>query len=282
MTFTAEVARREPYELSANVSMLFTEVPYPDRFAAASDAGFRAVESWWPFADATPAEAEIDGLVAAIQTAGVRLTGLNFFAGDMPAGARGIVSDPARVDEFRANVAVMVGIAERTGCRHFNALYGAGLDGVSATRHEETAVENLAFAADALAALGGTVLIEPLSGVEAFPIRTADDVDRIIEAVRARTRNGRIGLLYDTFHLSRNGADLVAVAQAFGPTIGHVQLADDPGRGEPGSGGIDFERILAALGRAGYAGLVACEYTPTVATPESLGWIDELAQQVAR
>jgi hydroxypyruvate isomerase len=264
------------YELSANVSLLFSEYPFLDRFAAAADAGFRAVEAWWPFADAVPSEARIEELLAAVEASGVRLTGLNLFAGDMAAGMRGVASHPAREAEFRDNVAVIVDIAQRTGCRHFNALYGAELPDVSPVVHAQTALDNLTFAADALAPLGGTILIEPLSGVNGYPIRTADQAVGVVDAVAARTTGGRVGLLYDTFHLSNNGDDLVAVAQTHAAKIGHVQIADAPGRGQPGTGTIDFPGVLDALDAAGYDGFIACEYAPTVPTVASLDWIAAL------
>lgn len=264
------------YELSANVSLLFTEHPFLDRFAAAADAGFRAVEAWWPFADAVPSEAQLEEFLGVVEASGVRLTGLNLFAGDMAAGMRGVASHPGREAEFRGNVEVVVDIAQRTGCRHFNALYGAELPDVSPAVHAQTALDNLTFATDALASLSGMILIEPLSGVDRYPIQTGDQAVVVVDAVAARTDGGRIGLLYDTFHLSNNGDDLVAVARAHAAKIGHVQIADAPGRGQPGTGTTDFHSVLGALDAAGYDGLIACEYAPTVPTVPSLAWIDAL------
>ena len=118
-----------PYEV--NCSILFTELPLLHRPDAAKQAGFDGVEFWWPFAEAVPADSDIDAFVAAVQNAGVQLVGLNFFAGDMPGGDRGLVSWPDRAEEFRDNVDVTVGIGERLGCRSFNALYGNRVDGAS-------------------------------------------------------------------------------------------------------------------------------------------------------
>jgi hydroxypyruvate isomerase len=131
-----------PYEV--NCSILFTELPLLERPAAAKAAGFDAVEFWWPFARAVPGEAEVDAFVSAVANAGVRLAGLNFLAGDMPAGDRGLVSWPARAREFRDNVPVVVEIGERLGCSAFNALYGNRVDGVSAKEQDDLAAEQLA------------------------------------------------------------------------------------------------------------------------------------------
>lgn len=267
-----------PYELSANLSLMFTEHPLLERFAAAEAAGFSAAELWWPFAEAQPTDDAIDELVAAATTTGVRLTGLNFFAGDMPACMRGVVSVPERQSEFRDNVAVVVDIATRTGCRHFNALYGSRQPTSTPELQDENAIANLVFATESLAELGGTVLVEPLSGVAEYPIRTAAQAIAVIDAVRAQVHGGAIALLYDTFHLTNNGDDPVAVAAEYGPAIGHVQIADTPGRGQPDTGSIDFAAVFTALKNTGYSGLVACEYSPTVPTAESLEWIGRYSQ----
>ena len=147
-----------------NCSILFTELPLLERPAAVKAAGFDAVEFWWPFAEAVPADREVDAFVSAVEDAGVQLVGLNFFAGDMPGGDRGLVSWPARSGEFRDNVDVTVGIGERLGCGAFNALYGNRVEGVSAAEQDDLGAENLAIAARAAARIGGTVLVEPVSG----------------------------------------------------------------------------------------------------------------------
>ncbi len=132
-----------------NLSILFTELPLLQRPAAARRAGFDAVEFWWPWPVAVPSDAEVDAFVAAVRDAGVQLVGLNFFAGDMPGGDRGLVSWPARSAEFRDNVDVTVGIGERLGCRAFNALYGNRVDGVDPAAQDEHGAAQLALAARA-------------------------------------------------------------------------------------------------------------------------------------
>ena len=139
----------ESLRYAVNLSMLFTELPLLQRPAAAKAAGFDAVEFWWPFATAVPADAEVDAFITAVTDAGVQLIGLNFFAGDMPGGDRGLVSWPARSGEFRDNIDVTVGIGERLGCRAFNALYGNRTDDSTPQAQDDVAAENLVLAGQA-------------------------------------------------------------------------------------------------------------------------------------
>jgi len=150
---------RPSLRYDVNCSILFTELPLLARPAAVKQAGFDAVEFWWPFAQAVPGDAEVDAFVGSIEDAGVQLVGLNFFAGDMPAGERGLVSWPARSSEFRDNIDVTVGIGERLGCRAFNALYGNRVPGAPAQEQDEVGAENLGLAARSAARIGGTVLV---------------------------------------------------------------------------------------------------------------------------
>ncbi|MFC6159336.1 hydroxypyruvate isomerase family protein [Kribbella jiaozuonensis] len=258
------------HELSANVSMLFTELPYPERFAAAAQAGFRVVESWWPFAVPDPSAAEIDDFVRTVRGAGVTLGALNFYGGDIAGGERGVASHPDRQEELAANVSAMVGIAERTGCRLFNLLYGQLDDRWLPDEQAKTALDAIRSAAAGVGALGGTVLIEPLTeGLNGrYPLLTADDVLAVIRGVDA----DNLSLLFDTFHLGSNGVDLLATAASV--PVAHVQLADSPGRGEPGSGSLPIAATLDALKAAGYQGVAACEYKPTTDTLTSLAWLD--------
>jgi hydroxypyruvate isomerase len=253
-----------------NCSILFPEVPLLERPAALQAAGFDAVVLWWPFAEAVPSDKDVDAFVGAIQEAGVQLVGLNFFAGDMPGGDRGLVSWPARSAEFRDNIDVTLGIGERLGCRAFNALYGNRVDGVSAAEQDELGAENLALAARAAARIGGTVLVEPVSGAERYPLLTAAAALAVID----RAGEPNVGLLADLYHLAVNGDDVDAVIAQHAARIAHVQIADAPGRNEPGTGTLPLERQLAALEAAGYAGWVGLEYKPsTTSSAASFEWI---------
>jgi hydroxypyruvate isomerase len=258
-----------PY--TVNCSMLFTERPLLERPAAAKAAGFDAVEFWWPFSTAVPTDLEADHFVRAVQDAGVQLTGLNFFAGDLPGGDRGLVSWPQRQQEFRDNIAAVVEIGARLGTHAFNALYGNRLDEVTPQQQDDVAVENLARAAAAADAIGAIVLIEAVSGAPRYPLLTAADAVGVID----RLGLPNIKLLADLYHLAVNGDDALAAITAYGHLIGHVQIADVPGRGEPGTGELDLDGLLGALAAAGYTGRVGLEYKPTTpTTEESFGWLN--------
>jgi hydroxypyruvate isomerase len=203
----------------------------------------------------------------------VRLVGLNFAAGDMPGGDRGLVSWPARTTEFRDNVEVAVGIGERLGCRAFNALYGNRDPDLDPAGQDELGAAQLAFAARAAARIGGTVLVEPLSGAPRYPLRTAADVLAVLDRVRDEHGAADLGLLADLYHLAVNGDDVDAVIASCTDRIAHVQVADAPGRHEPGTGTLPLDRQLGDLAAAGYTGWVALEYQPSTTTADSLAWL---------
>ena len=258
-----------PLRYEVNCSILFTELPLLERPAAARAAGFDGVEFWWPFAEAVPADADVEAFVRSIEDAGVQLAGLNFFAGDMPGGDRGLVSWPERSQEFRDNVDVTTGIGERLGCRAFNALYGNRTDDSTPEEQDALATENLRLAARAAARIGGTVLVEPVSGAPRYPLLTAADALAAID--RAGEEN--IALLLDVYHLAVNGDDVDAAIDRAAGRIGHVQIADAPGRNEPGTGKLDIDRYLQRIAATGYDGWVGLEYKPTGASADAFDWL---------
>ncbi|WP_431926167.1 TIM barrel protein [Nonomuraea jabiensis] len=258
--------------LAANVSILFTELPYRERFAAAAAAGFGEVESWWPFGTPDPDPAEVDGLLAAIRHAGVRLVALNFWAGDMPAGERGVATHSERSGELRRNIPALRAIADQTGCARFNLLVGRLAPETGRETQIEHAARTVATAARAMAGTG-TVLLEPLSGLPegAFPLVT--DLD--VAGFRERVGEENVALLFDVYHLGANGVDVVAAAERSSGTVGHVQLADAPGRGAPGTGTLPIAGAVDILIGHGYAGPIGCEYVPGGPTADTLGWVDQ-------
>jgi hydroxypyruvate isomerase len=256
-----------------NLSILFTELPLLERPAAARSAGFDAVELWSPFPVAVPGDREVDAFVRAVQDAGVALVGLNFFAGDMPGGDRGLVSWPARGAEFRDNVDVTVGIGERLGCRAFNALYGNRVDDATPRQQDDLAVEHLTLAAAAAGRIGGVVLVEPVSGAPRYPLKTGADAVGVIDRVQRETGAANLRFLCDLYHLAVNGDDLDKVVERHADRVGHVQIADAPGRHEPGTGSLDLDGPLGALAAAGYDGYVGLEYSPSGASADSFGWL---------
>ncbi|MFI1159498.1 TIM barrel protein [Streptomyces sioyaensis] len=251
---------------NVNLSILFTELPLLERPAAARAAGFTAVELWWPWVDApVPEPAETAALRAALDDAGTRLVGLNFYAGQLPGPDRGALSLPgAESERFRANVPVAVEFAHSLGCTSFNALYGNRVEGVSEAEQDELALANLAFAARAVAEVEGTLLIEALNAPESprCPIVSAPRAIEVVDAVNAATGLDNARFLMDLYHLSMNGEDLHEVIDRYTAKTAHVQIADNPGRGAPGTGDLDFADLLDRLAKAGYDGWTGLEYKP--------------------
>jgi hydroxypyruvate isomerase len=247
--------------VDANISILFTELPMLERPAAAREAGFTAIEAWWPFGSVVPGDAETDGFERAVRDAGVRLVSLNGFAGDMAAGERGIASWPGRRPEFLDNLAAVMGLGDRLGCRRFNILYGNRVDGADAAAQDELAGQNLADAARAAQQIGASIVVEPLSGAPHYPLRTADDVIAVLDRLPDDAAPAA-GLLADLYHLCVNGEDVAATLNRVYQRIGHVQVADAPGRHEPGTGTADLDAWVRQLRELGYDGCIGLEYAP--------------------
>ncbi|WJV45420.1 TIM barrel protein [Streptomyces flavofungini] len=249
---------------NVNLSILFTELPLLERPAAAAKAGFGAVELWWPWVDApTPEQSELDALKKAIEDAGVRLVGLNFYAGQLPGPDRGALSIPGEEsDRFRANLAVAADFAQSLGCKALNALYGNRVDGVDPAVQDELALENLVLAAREADRVGAVLLIEALNAPESprCPLVSAPKAIEIVDKVNAATGLGNAKFLMDLYHLSMNGEDLPSVIEQYAAKTGHVQIADNPGRGAPGTGSLPLEGLLDQLRKAGYEGWVGLEY----------------------
>jgi len=263
---------RHTLRYAANCSLLFTELPVLQRAAAARAAGFDAVEFWWPWPhQPVPSDAEADAFVGSVR-AGVTLVGLNFFAGDLAGPDCGVLSIPARSQEFRDNVDVAVEIGAELGAQGFNALYGNRVDDVDAAEQDEVAIANLGLAADKAAKIGATVLLEPVSGPKPYPLRTAADVVDALDRVEAAGSHN-VGLLLDLFHLANYGDDITKAIDTYATRVAHVQVADHPGRHEPGTGQLDLDCQLSRLEATGYDGWVALEYNPAGSTTDSLGWL---------
>ena len=215
---------------------------------------------------AVPPDREVEALVRSVADAGVRLVGLNFFAGDLAAGDRGLMSWPGRPAELRDNLEATVGIGERLGCRAFNALYGNRVEGADPDAQDELAVEQLAMAGRAAARVGGTVLVEPVSGAPRYPLRTAADAVAVIDRVAAETGVTNLGLLCDLYHLASNGDDLDRAIATYGDRVAHVQLATSPGGTSPAPAPSTSGATWAA-GRRGYAAGSASSTSPAGPAP---------------
>lgn len=253
----------------ANVFMLFGEVPFLERFGRAAEAGFSAVEFWWPgAAGEEPGEVE-----KAIKDVGLEVALFNFDAGDMlGAGDRGLVSDPKREAQFRENVPVALELARSLDCRKMNILVGLEIDGMGREEQLELARKNVGFAADEARDAGVEVMVEALSTLDNGPY-LLNTTEQAVEFVRSVGREN-VRIQYDVFQMQRMEGNLVATLRERFDHIGHVQIADPPGRGEPGTGEIRFPYVLGALEELSYDGYVGLEYKPTTETTEdSLGWL---------
>lgn len=254
---------------SVNVSILFKEVPFLERFARVSEAGFGAVEFWWP-------GAEVDGLdevTEAVKEAGVSVALMNFSAGDMAAGDRGLAGDPERAGEFRENVPVALELARSVGCRRMNILVGHETPGMSREEQLALARESVGFAADEARASGIEVVVEAVNTFENGPylVRTTEQAAEFVRSVG----RGNLMIQHDLYHMQRMEGNLVANLREYIGVIGHVQVADSPGRGQPGTGEIHYPHVLAALENLGYSGYVGLEYNPVGSTEESFDWLPE-------
>ena len=249
-----------------NLSMLFKEVDFVERFNCAADAGFAAVEFWWPSGE------DLDQVEAAIKDAGLQVALFNFDAGDMPGGDRGLLSDPGRQQEFRDNVPVALALARRLGCPRLNALVGLQLDGVGKAEQLALAADNVGWAADQAAEHGIDVLIEAVNTFENGPylLATTTAAADFVEGVG----RDNVKLQYDAYHMQRMEGNVVATLGDRIGDIGHIQVADSPDRGEPGTGELNYRYVFAALEELPYDGWVGLEYKPTTeTTEESLAWL---------
>ena len=253
---------------TANISMLFKEYPLVDRFARAKAAGFTAVELWWPSGE------DLAAVEQAAKEASVQVTGLNFDAGNMPAGDRGLLSDPDRHSTFRENVPVALGLAKRLGCKKLNALVGLRLAAIRLEDQLELARANVAWAADQAARQDAVILIEALNSFENGPYlltstRDASEFARSLERTNVK-------LQYDIYHMQRMEGNLIATLREYISDIAHIQVADSPGRGEPGTGEIHYPYIFHQLEEIGYREYIGLEYIPSTGnTQDSLAWLLE-------
>lgn len=255
----------------ANLHTVFPGIPLLERPSAARAAGFTEVEYWWPFdGQPVPSRSDVEALVEAVSSAGVQLTAMNLYAGTMASGDRGVLSHPEHARDFRASVDVAMEIGARLGTRLFNVPYGHRLSGVSVEAQETAAAEGLEYAARAAEALDGCILVEPLSGFPDYPIRSSRAAVEVIDRVLPRVAPSSIGLLLDQYHLAANGEDPLADLDFVLPYLRHVQVADVPGRGAPGSGDGDVRGFVEALLATGYEAAIALEYVPDGSIEESL------------
>ena len=257
---------------AANLSMLFTEVPLLDRFERAARAGFASVELQFPY-EATAAAIRERLVVNRLQ-----MVLHNLPAGDWGTGDRGIACDPARVAEFRAGVAKAVAYATTLGVPQLNCLAGKAPAGVPDAQVRATFVANLRFAAAELKTAGLKLLIEPINNhdVPGFWLNRTELAISVLDEVGA----DNAFVQYDIYHAQRSEGELAATLSKYLSRIGHIQVADNPGRNEPGTGEINYEFLFKHLGRIGYSGWIGCEYKPATTTEAGLSWLERARLQI--
>ena len=251
-------------KLAANLTMLFTEHAFLDRFEAAARAGFRGVEFLFPYAF------HVDQIADKLSLYQLDLVLHNLPAGNWEAGERGIACHPDRVGEFREGVDEAISYAKVLGVKQLNCLVGIVPPGVTQESAHHTVVRNLKFAADKLKAEGIRLLIEPINTFD-IPGFFLSHTKQAVEIIKA-TGSDNVFVQYDIYHMQRMEGELVNTIKANLPLIKHVQLADNPGRFEPGTGEINYRYVLAQLDAMGYDGWIGCEYKPKAGTVEGLGW----------
>jgi len=252
-------------KFAANLSMLFTEAPFLDRFSAARQAGFTGVEYLFPYEyDAVELRRRLDdnGLTQVLH---------NLPAGDWAAGERGVAVLPERKQEFRDGVARGVEYATQLGCRQVNCLVGLTPAGPAPELSEETLIDNLGYAARELEREGIRLLIEPVNtnDIPGFHLNRTAQAVGLIEAVGS----GNLFIQYDAYHMQIMEGDLARTIERNLERIAHIQLADNPGRHEPGTGEINYSFLFGFLDAVGYDGWIGCEYKPAARTDAGLGWM---------
>jgi hydroxypyruvate isomerase len=255
-------------KFSANLTFLYQDKPFLERFAAAAADGFPAVEYLGPYAE--PKEK----VAAALENAGLEQALFNVPSGDWAGGERGIACLPDRVEEFRTGLAIAIDYAKALDCPKLNVICGLVKPGADLQVLEDVLVENLRYAAPRLAEAGITLLIEPINlrDIPGFFLSTTRHAERILE----RVGHDNLYIQYDFYHMQVMQGDLVPTYERLRDRIAHVQVADNPGRNEPGTGEINYRYVFAALERLGYDGYVGCEYKPRSGTSEGLSWMKEL------
>lgn len=252
-------------KFSANLSFLYQDLPFLERFAAAARDGFGALEYLGPYAEPK------DKVAEALRASGLVQALFNVPSGDWAGGERGIACLPDRVDEFRQGITLALDYAQALDCKRLNVISGLVPKGADLTFLENTLVDNLRYAADRCAEAGIRLLIEPINlrDIPGFFLSTTDHAERILEKVGS----DNLYIQYDFYHMQVMQGDLIPTFARLQDKIAHVQIADNPGRGEPGTGEINYGFIFAELDRLGYDGWLGCEYKPRAGTSEGLGWM---------
>lgn len=262
-----------PLRFAPNLTLLYTEVPFLDRFAKAAAAGFRAVEFLFPYEFGAPAiKSRLDDL-------GLHAVLFNINPGDWNSGERGALGNPARRDAFRRTLEEALEYARHFGCPRLHTMVGNRLPELDVAAQLACVLENLAWAAPLAAEAGVTLLIEPLNATDmpAYFVHSTAEAMQIVAGVN----HPNVKLQYDVYHAQMTEGNLIATMTRLFPHIGHIQISDVPGRHQPGTGEINYPAIFATLERLQYAGYIGLEYRPASETDASLEWLPHEARRVS-
>jgi hydroxypyruvate isomerase len=254
-------------KLAANVSMMFTEIDFLDRFAAAKKHGFKGVEFLFPYAYPKEQVAE------KLRQNGLTLALHNMPPGNWDKGERGLACLPDRVSEFRDGVGTAIDYAKTLGNKLIHCMAGLVPQGVPAEKLRDTYIENVRFAADRAKEAGLTVVLEAINtrDIPGFYLNYSRQAFELIDAIQ----RDNVAFQYDIYHMQIMEGDLARTIEANLPRIAHMQLADNPGRNEPGTGEINYKFLFGHIDRIGYQGWIGCEYKPKGSTEAGLGWLKD-------
>lgn len=254
-------------KFAANLTMLYNEHDFLDRFAQAAQAGFKGVEYLFPY------DFDKNELAERLQANNLTQVLHNLPAGDWGGGERGIAVLPDRVGEFQDGVGKAIEYATTLNCKQVNCLAGLTPEGVDLDKVEETLIDNLAFAASKLSDANITLLIEPINTIDipGFHLTGTQQALDLIEAVGS----DNLFVQYDIYHMQIMEGDLARTMQNNLSKIKHLQLADNPGRHEPGTGEINYPFLFKFIDELGYDGWIGCEYKPKAGTAAGLGWLPQ-------
>lgn len=268
--YSAMNLRNKMPRFAANLTMMFTEVPFLERFALAKNAGFATVEFLFPYAF------KVQEIQTALSQNDLKLVLHNLPAGDWDAGERGIACLPDRVAEFRSGVAKAIAYATALGVPQLNCLAGKAPAGLDSKILHDTFVGNLQYAASELKKVGLKLLIEPINtfDIPGFFLSKTEQGIAILDDVAA----DNAFLQYDIYHAQRMEGELGNTMQKYLSRIAHIQLADNPGRNEPGTGEINYAFLFDLLDRLDYSGYIGCEYKPLKTTEAGLKWMSQFSK----
>ncbi|MGL4233581.1 MAG: 2-oxo-tetronate isomerase [Casimicrobium sp.] len=252
------------YRFSANLSIMFTEAPFIERFALAAHHGFNAVECWFPY------EHTKEALRAELNRHQLKLIGINTAPGDTTKGDWGLAVNPLRKTEFIASVDQAIDYASSLDCGSIHVMAGIMPSSASETDCEARYIEHIGLAADRAKAAGKTVLIEPLNPIDrpGYFLSRQSQAARIVDALK----RDNVKIMFDIYHAQMTEGNIVATLRSNLAKIGHIQIADVPGRHEPGTGEINFPFVMNAIAESDYAGWIGCEYKPKTNTAAGLSW----------